>query len=141
MSRKPPSRDIDESDLEVEGSAHAAAGVTAVAVSMKRALEQMGPLRSAKALLKLNQVDGFDCQGCAWPDPDPEHRHTAELCENGAKAVAEEGTKRTVGSAFFAEHTISELEEKSDYWLGQQGRITEPMVLRRGSTHYQPIDW
>jgi formate dehydrogenase major subunit len=136
-----PGRDIDESHLKVSDQKDEAAGVPAVAVAMKRALEQMGPLRSAKSLLKLNQVDGFDCQGCAWPDPDPEHRHTAEFCENGAKAVAEEGTKRTVGSAFFAEHPISELEEKSDYWLGQQGRIAEPMVLRRGSTHYQPIDW
>jgi formate dehydrogenase major subunit len=136
-----PGQDIDEGHLKVGDKKDEAAGVPAVAVALKRSLEQMGPLRSAKALLKLNQVDGFDCQGCAWPDPDPEHRHTAEFCENGAKAVAEEGTKRTVGSAFFAKHPISELEDKSDYWLGQQGRITEPMVLRRGSTHYQPIDW
>src|SRR6476620_11347472 len=136
-----PEQDIDEGHLTVGEPKDEAAGVPAVAVAMKRSLEQMGPLRSAKALLKLNQVDGFDCQGCAWPDPDPEYRHTAEFCENGAKAVAEEGTKRTVGSKFFAKHPISELEDKSDYWLGQQGRIIEPMVLRRGSTHYQPIDW
>src|SRR5689334_24468272 len=130
MSRRAPRQDIDESELEVEGSAHAAAGVTAVAVSMKRSIEQMGVRRTAQTLLRLNQVDGFDCQGCAWPDPDPAHRHTAEFCENGAKAVAEEATKRRVDRGFFAEHSIEELREKTDYWLGQQGRITEPMVLR-----------
>ncbi len=141
MNRKPPREDIDESDLKVEDSAHAAAGVTAVAVSMKRAVEQMGIKRTAQTLLKLNQVDGFDCQGCAWPDPDPEHRHTAEFCENGAKAVTEEATLRRVGREFFAAHPISELHDKTDYWLGQQGRITEPMVLRDGATHYEPISW
>ena len=91
-----PHHDIDESDVEVHGPKHAAAGVTAVAVSMKRALNQMGPTRTAKTLLKLNQTDGFDCMSCAWPDPDPDHRHTAEFCENGAKAVAEEATKARV---------------------------------------------
>lgn len=141
MSRKPPHQDIDESDLEVEGQAHAAAGVTAVAVSLKRSFTQMGVARTARTLLKLNQVDGFDCQGCAWPDPDPEHRHTAEFCENGAKAVTEEATLRRVGPEFFAEHPMEELREKTDYWLGQQGRITQPMVLREGGTHYEPISW
>ena len=89
-----PEDDIDESDVAVGGEAHAAAGATAVAVAMKRAVEQMGPLRTARTLLRLNQTDGFDCQGCAWPDP--EHRHTAEFCENGAKAVTEEATLRRV---------------------------------------------
>ena len=99
---------------------------------MKRAVEQMGVVRSARTLLKLNQVDGFDCQGCAWPDPDPSHRHTAEFCENGAKAVTEEATKRTVGPEFFAAHPMSELRERTDYWLGQQGRITAADGAARG---------
>ncbi len=141
MARRAPSKDIDERDLKVDDSAHAAAGVTAVAVSMKRSIEAMGVKRTAQTLLKLNQVDGFDCQGCAWPDPDPEHRHTAEFCENGAKAVAEEATLRRVDREFFAAHPIAELHDKTDYWLGQQGRITEPMVLRDGATHYEPISW
>jgi formate dehydrogenase major subunit len=141
MSRRAPSRDIDEAELKVEEAESSAAGVTAVAVAMKRTVEQMGPVRSARTLLKLNQVDGFDCQGCAWPDPDPSHRHTAEFCENGAKAVAEEGTMRRVGPEFFAAHPMSELRERTDYWLGQQGRITQPVVLRDGATHYEPISW
>ena len=108
---------------------------------MKRAVEQMGVTRTARTLRRLNQVDGFDCQGCAWPDPDPEHRHTAEFCENGAKAVTEEATLRHLDRDFFAEHPMADLADKTDYWLGQQGRITEPMVLRAGATHYEPIDW
>ena len=104
MARRAPDRDIDEADLEVGHPKDAAAGVTAVGVSMKRAIEQMGVKRTAQTLLRLNQVEGFDCQGCAWPDPDPEHRHTAEFCENGAKAVTEEATLRRVDRAFFARH-------------------------------------
>ncbi|CAN5449718.1 FdhF/YdeP family oxidoreductase [soil metagenome] len=138
MSRT-PRHDIDESKLEVHDQKHAAAGVTAVAVSMKMALEQMGPVRTARTLLKLNQKDGFDCMSCAWPDPD--HRHTAEFCENGAKAVSEEATKARVGPEFFAEHSLAALEERTDYWLGKQGRIVGPMVLREGGTHYEPISW
>ncbi len=141
MSRHAPHDDIDEADLEVTEPKDAAAGTTAVAVSMKRAVEQMGVRRTAKTLPKLNQTDGFDCQGCAWPDPSPEHRHTAEFCENGVKAVAEEATLRRAGPEFFAAHPIEELHERTDYWLGQQGRITEPMVLRAGGTHYEPISW
>jgi len=139
--RERPRHDIDESELKVGSAPHAAAGATAVAVSMKRAVGAMGLTRTARTLLRLNQTDGFDCQGCAWPDPDPEHRHTAEFCENGAKAVAEEATKRRLDREFFARHTLEELERHTDYWLGKQGRLTEPMVLRAGGSHYEPIGW
>jgi molybdopterin-dependent oxidoreductase alpha subunit len=126
---------------EVDGSAHAAAGVTAVAVAMRRAVGQMGPVRAAQTLARINQVDGFDCQGCAWPDPDAGHRHAAEFCENGAKAVAEEATRELLDREFFARHSVADLAERSEYWLGKQGRITEPMVLRPGASHYEPISW
>ncbi|MCW2798029.1 FdhF/YdeP family oxidoreductase [Nocardioides sp.] len=141
MGRRAHDRDIDEADVEVGRPSHAAAGVTAVTVALKRAVEQMGVVRSGRTLLKLNQTDGFDCQGCAWPDPDPEHRHTAEFCENGVKAVADEATRTLLDRKFFADHPVAELAEHTDYWLNRQGRITEPMVLRAGSTHYEPIDW
>jgi molybdopterin-dependent oxidoreductase alpha subunit len=141
MSRKPPIDDIDEGDLEISGQQDHAAGPTAVTVALKRAVEQMGVRRTSQTLRKLNQVDGFDCQGCAWPDPSPEHRHSAEFCENGAKAVTDEATLRQVGREFFAAHPIAELRDRSDYWLNQQGRIVEPMVLRAGSSHYEPISW
>ena len=84
--------------------------------------QQMGARRTALTLTRVNQPTGFDCPGCAWPDP--KNTHTAEFCENGAKAVAEEATLRRVDPSFFAEHPLSELAEKTDYWLGQQGRLT-----------------
>ncbi|MGI8986578.1 MAG: FdhF/YdeP family oxidoreductase [Nocardioidaceae bacterium] len=138
---KAPRDDIDERELEVKPPKSHAAGVTAVAVSMNRSMQQMGFVRTAKTLLKLNQTDGFDCQSCAWADPAAGHRHTAEFCENGAKAVAEEATLRRVTPAFFAEHSVACLDERSEYWLGQQGRITEPVVKLPGATHYVPIAW
>ncbi|MEN4474640.1 FdhF/YdeP family oxidoreductase [Mycolicibacterium cosmeticum] len=130
----------DERDVSVTGAKHEAAGVKAVMVSMQRGLEQMGPARTLAALSRLNQRHGFDCPGCAWPE---EHggRKLAEFCENGAKAVAEEATKRRVTADFFARHSVAELADKPEYWLSQQGRLTEPMVLRPGATHYEPIDW
>ncbi|MCZ4556660.1 FdhF/YdeP family oxidoreductase [Rhodococcus maanshanensis] len=140
MTRKGPERDIDESELVVTHSKDHAAGVPAVLVSLQRGLEQMGAVRTARTLARLNQRHGFDCPGCAWPET-PGHRKPAEFCENGAKAVAEEATLRTVGPEFFAEHSVAELAEKTDYWLGQQGRLAHPMVLREGATHYAPIEW
>ncbi|MGI8644904.1 MAG: FdhF/YdeP family oxidoreductase [Nocardioides sp.] len=141
MRRPAKQHEIDEADVRVGPPDTSAAGVVAVGVALRRAVEQIGPVRGAKALRKLNQVDGFDCQGCAWPDPSPEHRHAAEFCENGAKAVVDEATKESIDRAFFAEHPVAELAEHSDYWLNKQGRLLEPMVMRAGGTHYEPIDW
>ncbi|MEU7632274.1 FdhF/YdeP family oxidoreductase [Nocardia sp. NPDC049220] len=140
MHRNGPARDIDESRLSVTPPKEQAAGVTAVAVALKRSMEEMGVLRTARTLSRVNQVHGFDCPGCAWPEPTG-HRRPAEFCENGAKAVAEEATLRTVTPEFFAAHSVADLADKSGYWLGQQGRLTHPMVLRPGDTHYSPIAW
>jgi formate dehydrogenase major subunit len=129
----------DESGLTVSPPEDHAAGVAAVAVSMRRALHEMGPVRTARTLLRLNQADGFDCMSCAWPDP--EHRHTAEFCENGAKAVAEEATRARVTPEFFARHSVAALTDRTDYTLGKQGRLTHPLVLRPAATHYEPISW
>ncbi|WP_181773277.1 FdhF/YdeP family oxidoreductase [Amycolatopsis pittospori] len=144
MTRDAPANDVDETQLEVGKPKSWAAGIPGVAVSLMRGMEQMGAARTVKTLRLLNQRDGFDCPGCAWPEPrevDGEHRKLAEFCENGAKAVAEEATKRKVGREFFAEHSIQDLADKTDFWLGQQGRITEPFVLRDGASHYEPISW
>jgi molybdopterin-dependent oxidoreductase alpha subunit len=140
MDRNPPRQDIDESKLDVSEPKRWAAGIPGVAVSLQRGVEQMGVARTAATLRLLNQREGFDCPGCAWPEPQG-HRKLAEFCENGAKAVAEEATRRRVTREFFAAHPIAELAGKTDYWLGQQGRITEPVVLREGATHYEPIEW
>lgn len=130
----------DEHAVTVGPRRREAAGVRAVLVSLQRGFEQMGALRTAAALARLNQRNGFDCPGCAWPE-EPGGRKLAEFCENGAKAVAEEATKRTVTPEFFARHSVAELSGKPEYWLSQQGRLTHPMVLSPGDDHYRPIDW
>ncbi|MFL6151354.1 MAG: molybdopterin-dependent oxidoreductase, partial [Ornithinibacter sp.] len=139
--RGAPADDVDPLAVDRHHRRRSAAGVEAVAVAANRVSGQMGPLRAVSTLRHLNQAHGFDCMGCAWPDPDPEHRSFAEFCENGAKAVAEEATRRRADRAFFAAHRVDELAGWSDFQLGQQGRITEPMVLREGGTHYEPISW
>jgi molybdopterin-dependent oxidoreductase alpha subunit len=132
--------DYDEHATVATGAEREAAGVTAVMVSLRRGLKAMGAWRTAASLVRLNQRHGFDCPGCAWPE---EHggRKFAEFCENGAKAVAEEATKRVVTPEFFARHAISDLDARPEYWLSQQGRLTEPRVLRAGDDHYRPIAW
>lgn len=117
-----------------------AVGTKAVTNSLQHVNQQAGAARGAKALYRLNQKGGFDCPSCAWPDPDGE-RSRFEFCENGAKAVATETTKKRIGPEFFAKHSVAELAEESDFWLNDAGRITEPMVLNKGATHYTPISW
>jgi molybdopterin-dependent oxidoreductase alpha subunit len=139
--RKTPLADIDENDLHVGHRKKSAVGLPGIAVTMKHSLESMGAMRTARTLLRINQVDGFDCQGCAWPDPDPAHRKHAEFCENGAKAVSEEATTDLVDDSFFAENSLDELRGHTDYWLGQQGRLVHPMLRRADATHYEPVSW
>ncbi|MFP8888055.1 FdhF/YdeP family oxidoreductase [Streptomyces mangrovi] len=139
MRRRPPATDPVQDAPRVGAPRRSAAGLPAVARSLRMAGEQMGVRRTALTLLRVNQEDGFDCPGCAWPEP--ERRHTAEFCENGAKAVAEEATLRRVTPAFFAEHPVADLATRSGYWLGQQGRLTRPMYLAEGSGRYEPIGW
>ncbi|WP_426005626.1 FdhF/YdeP family oxidoreductase [Paenarthrobacter sp. NyZ202] len=139
MASKAPRENIDESKLTVTKPKTKAVGIPAVANALKISFEQMGPVRSVQTLMAVNQLDGFDCMGCAWPEH--EKRNAAEFCENGAKAVAEEATKRRVTPEFFAKYSVAELKTRDDYWLGQQGRLTHPMVLEEGATHYAPISW
>ncbi len=116
-----------------------AGGIPAVVSAMRHVYGEMGVVQGTRLLLKVNQKEGFDCPGCAWPDPG--HRSVAEFCENGAKAVAEEGMSARVTPAFFREWSVEALSQQTDHWLGKQGRLTHPMVLREGATHYEPITW
>ncbi|MDP6985826.1 MAG: FdhF/YdeP family oxidoreductase [Candidatus Thalassarchaeaceae archaeon] len=117
-----------------------AAGMPAIISTAKHGIRKMGAIRSISNLRNVNKFDGFDCPGCAWPDPDG-HRTFAEFCENGAKAVADEATKRKAGPDFWKRWSVSELSKKSDHWLNEQGRITQPLVLRQKSDHYEKISW
>ncbi|MFI8432298.1 FdhF/YdeP family oxidoreductase [Streptomyces sp. NPDC079020] len=139
MASKPPTDDPVQDAPHVTEARHSAAGLPAIAHTLRAAQQQMGLRRTAQTLLKVNQKDGFDCPGCAWPEGD--ERHTAEFCENGAKAVAEEATLRRVTPAFFADHPVADLATRSGYWLGQQGRITQPMYLPEGADRYEAITW
>ena len=100
----------------------------------------MGAIRSLSNLTRVNSFYGFDCPGCAWPDPDDE-RTAFEFCENGAKAVADEGTRARANPEFWSRWTLSELSRKSDRWLNSQGRLTHPMILKPDSQNYEPISW
>ncbi|WP_400159257.1 FdhF/YdeP family oxidoreductase [Arthrobacter sp. BPSS-3] len=141
MARKTPEvQEPNEKDLEVgDRPKHWAAGVPGVYHSMEPAIKQMGPNRTRKTVLKMNQKDGFDCPSCAWPDP--HHRKAFEFCENGAKAVTWEATPLVIPSSFWSEHSVSELRDRSDYWLGMQGRLTEPVFKAAGEDHYSPVSW
>ena len=127
--------------LKVKPPKQWATGLPAVMHALEFSLEQTSPRRTAINLLNINQANGIDCPGCAWPEPEPGKRHMNEYCENGAKHINDEATTRRITREFFHEHSISELAAKSDMWLNDQGRLTEPMVKRPASDHYEPISW
>ncbi|MDO6435016.1 FdhF/YdeP family oxidoreductase [Flavitalea sp. BT771] len=118
-----------------------AVGLPAIVASFRYAIGEAGLARGLKALAKVNQKNGFDCPSCAWPDPDDERSGIAEYCENGAKAIAEEITTKKLTGDFFANNSVSALSELSDYHLGKQGRIAQPVYLPKGAGHYQPVSW
>src|SRR6267378_6344823 len=146
-STSPPGAQPPEEELslvQITPISKVAGGIPSIIATAKTAWDEMGVTRGVRTLLKLNQKDGFDCPGCAWPEPDSERSH-AEFCENGAKHVADEATTKRVTPEFFRKWSVADLAGKSDYWLGKQGRITEPMILRQRTgdiaTHYEPIAW
>lgn len=136
-SAQPP---LEFHDIKITHPSKTAAGLKGVAVALGHILDEMGP-GGMLTMFRLNQLKGFDCPGCAWPDPDEKRSFLAEYCENGAKAVAEEATKKRADPSFFKKHSVYELSQWSDYELGKAGRITHPMVLHEGKEHYEPIAW
>lgn len=126
--------------VQIEPVSKVAGGIPSIIATLKTTWNETGVARGLRTLLKLNQKTGFDCPGCAWPEPDGDRSH-AEFCENGAKHVADEATTKRVTPEFFSEWSVADLAEQSDHWLGKQGRITHPMVLRRAATNYQAISW
>jgi molybdopterin-dependent oxidoreductase alpha subunit len=139
MSAHAPQNDVTDEHIHVGDPKHWAVGVPGVMHASLPAIDNMGLTRAAKLLTSINQKDGFDCMSCAWPDP--AHRKVAEFCENGAKAVTWEATPLLIPSTFWAEHTTTELFAKSEYWLGLQGRLTDPLIKYENSEHYVEVSW
>ena len=140
------SRDVDhltpikDRPLQQSSPKEVAAGIPAIFSTMSHGLSRMGAIRSISNLSRVNSFGGFDCPGCAWPDPDDE-RTAFEFCENGAKAVADEATRARADPNFWSKWSVEELSRKSDRWLNSQGRLTHPMVLNPESLHYEPVSW
>ncbi|WP_025743804.1 FdhF/YdeP family oxidoreductase [Aquimarina pacifica] len=126
--------------IQIKEPATYAAGIPAVKIALQHAFKEMGVVKSLHVLPKMNQKEGFDCPGCAWPDPDSPSK-LGEYCENGVKAIAEEATNKRVDKDFFAKYSVEELSMWSDYQIGKSGRLTEPMILRPGQIYYEPISW
>ncbi|AHF87060.1 oxidoreductase (plasmid) [Rhizobium leguminosarum bv. trifolii WSM1689] len=127
-------------DTKFIGKKSAAAGGWGALKSCGKQLLQSGmPISGARTMLKANQPDGFDCPGCAWGDP--EHGSSFEFCENGVKAVAWEATEKRATPAFFAEKTVSQLRQLTDYELELNGRLTHPMRYDAASDRYLPAAW
>ncbi|TXD60968.1 FdhF/YdeP family oxidoreductase [Polaribacter sp. IC066] len=118
-----------------------AVGAKAIASALNHIKNEVGIIKGIGLLKNLNQKDGFDCPGCAWPDPDEKRAFLAEYCENGAKAVAEEATKNKISPMFFSTYSVKDLAELSDFDIGKKGRITHPVYLPEGATHYKEISW
>ncbi len=117
------------------------AGFASIKVALGHVTKYLKPLDALKISRSLNQKGGFDCPGCAWPDPDDERSSLGEFCENGIKAMAEEAQSKTIGSEFFTKYSVDELAGWSDFEIGKSGRLSEPMFLSEGASHYKPISW
>jgi len=140
--KKPNAENPEEfTGIKLSEAKDSAAGLPAVWVSLQHVFGEMNAVRGLKALFRMNQTDGFDCPGCAWPDPDDERSGLGEYCENGAKAIAEEATTKRLDARFFATNTLTELAALSDYEIGKKGRIAQPMYLPKGADKYQAISW
>jgi len=132
---------VEQVTAEIIAPKKVAAGFPALTNSLKHARREMNFTSCTKALFSLNQFNGVDCPGCAWPDPDEDRSSLGEYCENGVKAIAEEATTERITRSFFEKHTITELSNWSDYELGKSGRLTEPMILRKDAANYEPLSW
>lgn len=133
--------DPQDEDLRVSSPKQWATGIPAVVHALQYSLKETSLRKTGVNLLAINQANGVDCPGCAWPEPAAGQRHFQEYCENGAKHINDEATTRRITREFFEQYSISELATKSDLWLNQQGRLTEPMVKRPDSDRYEPITW
>ncbi|MGI9290790.1 MAG: FdhF/YdeP family oxidoreductase [Gammaproteobacteria bacterium] len=141
MASDAPDSQESESRSSVTGieTPDSAAGIPAVVEVARQIATKTGIGTGIKGLLKMNQPDGFDCPGCAWPEAESPKK--IEFCENGAKAFADEATRKHIAPEFFKQHSLTELATKSGRWLNDQGRLTRPMLKKAGKDHYEPATW
>src|ERR1700755_3291869 len=132
---------VEPTELVVKEPKKWAAGVPGVMAAFSDIFQETGAVRGLKGLSKMNQKGGFDCSSCAWPDEDGDRSPIAAYCENGAKALAEEATKKKLTKEFFAQNSVTDLAALTDMELGKKGRITFPVYLPKGGTHFQPITY
>jgi len=132
---------VEIAEVELGDVPKVSGGVGAITATTGFLWRETGLVRGTRTLLKINQPDGFDCPGCAWPEPAPGKRHHFEFCENGAKAIAEEATTKRATPEVLGAATVDELRRLSDFELGQLGRITHPMILDPATRRYLPIAW
>jgi len=135
MSTTPPTPPLHDPGAKPAG------GMASILSTVRQLTREKAIVPGTAALRVLNQDGGVDCPGCAWPEPAAGERSRFEFCENGAKAVAAEATRKRATPEFFARHSIDELRGQSDYWLEQQGRVSQPVILREGQRHFEPIGW
>src|SRR6056297_3108261 len=132
--------DTNFTGIKRTDSKNFAAGLPAIKVALQHTFKEMGALEALSTLSQMNQKEGFDCAGCAWPDPEKPSQ-LGEYCENGAKALAEEATYEKVDADFFQKYSVEEISHWSDFKIGKSGRLTQPLLLKEGSLHYKPISW
>lgn len=116
-------------------------GFSGIKATLNQVSKYMKPSDALKISLRINQKGGFDCPGCAWPDPDDERSVIGEYCENGMKAMAEEMQNKLITKDFFINNSVDDLAGLSDFEIGKSGRLAEPMYLPKGASHYEPISW
>ena len=131
---------IKTEKLRIRKPKQVAAGIQGVTKSFKIGWTEAGLSRTLKTMRTVNKFDGYDCPGCAWPDPD-DHRSGFEFCENGAKAFATEATRKRVTPSLLSSKTVQEWSQLNDMELDKLGRLTHPMVLRDGSDRYEELSW
>ena len=143
MANKKHNEDTPEdfTGIRIKNIPEGAVGLPAISSTIKQLSKYMSPRQAMKTMFKVNQKGGFDCPGCAWPDPDDDRSKLGEYCENGVKAIAEEAQRKTIGKRFFSRNSIDELAAYSDFELGKFGRLSEPLILEEGDTHYKSVSW
>ena len=132
---------VQHTGISLKNPKKIAAGIPAILSALKFVKTEVGISNGVQLLNSINQKSGFDCPGCAWPDPDDKRALLSEYCENGAKAISEEYSKIKADPLFFSKHTVAEMLGWSDHKIGKSGRLSHPMTYNSNLDKYEPISW